>query len=99
MIIQTSHLLAGPLVMLIWTIDIFIFLVGIRWFLAKARSSLAVQVRSGIQALSDPLPTVVGAWLAKTMHRAAPRWLPWVIVVTGAITIRQLLAVAVLAMT
>jgi hypothetical protein len=97
MVVHTSNILAGPLLMIIWAVDIFVFLVALRWALARTSNVSAVRIRASLQAIADPLPAALNSWLIRKRRRAVPGWLPWALVLTGAIVVRQLVALIVIA--
>jgi hypothetical protein len=90
MIIYTTNILAGPVLLLVWGIDLFLLLAGIRVVLA--RISAASSICHSLQQVTDPLPNAIGRWIAARRREPAPRWLPWLIVALAALIVRQLLA-------
>ena len=59
MIINTTNILAAPLLLAIWAIDIYIFLVCLRLLLSRFAGNPAAQVCQGLRVITDPLPMAV----------------------------------------
>jgi hypothetical protein len=96
MIIHTTSLLAGPVVFLIWCIDTYLFLVGCRLFLAKLDGSKSAMICQGLRVITDPLPSKIFQLLASRQTRTVPAWMPWLIVIAGALILRYLFLIAIL---
>ena len=93
MIIHTNILVA-PLLLIAWAIDIYVFLACLRLLLARFPG--AAGVFQGLQAITDPLPLATGRMLNRRLTRPVSPWLPWLIVILGAVICRYLLISLVL---
>jgi len=92
MVIYTHNPFAGPLVLLIWLIDVFLLIVMTRLVM----ESLTIQLNSAlyrhIRQITGPVLTVVHRWVRRIHHRA-PTWLCWVLIYISALFLRCLLIV------
>ncbi len=91
MIIYTTNILALPLILLVWAIDLYLLLAGIRLLLSRIRSSRTHSFCLVIRRFTDPLPCAVRQWLSTRQTKPVPNWLPWLIVGAGAVLIRHIL--------
>lgn len=90
MMIYTS-ILAGPLILIVWTIDTWLFLASLRLILGRVARIRDNQLYLSLRALTDGIPTCVDEWLALQRLQRNPRWLPWLVVLSGVVVIRHLL--------
>ena len=93
MIIHTTNIIALPMILLIWAIDIYLLLAGIRLILRHIPA--ASGVCQGIAKFTDPVPDAIGRWLTSRRHKPVPTWLPWLLICIAAVLIRQLLILMV----
>ena len=91
MTIITTNILAGPLVILVWVIDIYLFLVSIRFILTRLPKTQNGQFCQGIKLFTDPLIETVKNFLQKYIHESPPTWMVWLIVILTGIVGRHLL--------
>jgi uncharacterized protein YggT (Ycf19 family) len=91
MIIHTTNILAAPLVMLIWAIDVYLFLVCIRLLLGRIDTASAAKVCHGLRSITDPLPMAVQRAVAQRRGRPVPSWAAWLIVILATVTCRCLI--------
>ena len=90
MIITTS-IFAVPLMIVVWTLDSYLFLVTVRLLLARLGGPRTVRLALALQPLTDGIPDRVHRWLIARHVRPVPLWGSWVIVIGGAMTLRYLL--------
>lgn len=96
MIIHASNILATPFFLLIWAIDIFMFLCILRSLLGRIPGDTAKRACTGLEGITDPIPRAAEGWLVSARRRPVPAWVPWAFTFLGAFVIRQLLAWIVL---
>ncbi len=92
MIIHATSFLAGPLLLVVWAIDIYLVLAGVRLIAARMSGPTAFRLSQGLQPVTDGVPTMIRQWLVK--HKKGlepPGWVPWAITVGGGIFLRYLL--------
>jgi uncharacterized protein YggT (Ycf19 family) len=92
MIIHTSNnILAGPLLLTVWALDVYVFLVCLRLFLSRFPGDAAAKACQGLQVITDPLPTAVGHAMARRCSRRVRAWVPWLLVLLVAASCRCLM--------
>ena len=91
MIYHTNNILAGPLVLIIWCIDAYIFLASVRLILGRLRATTLAQVRVDLQQFTDPLPQSLHMWMSARLRRPLRPWMSWAIVLFGCIVLRHVL--------
>jgi len=99
MIIHTTNVFTGPLILIIWAIDIYLLLASLRLITCQLQNTCSSHLCQGLKLLIDPVPEAVGRLIARWKHTPSPSWLPWFIVILTAVIVRHLLiwiAVAVL---
>ena len=96
MIIHTTNIMTAPLILIIWTVDLYLFLACIRLILGRFVTTQANSVYPVLQGVVDPLPCALERWLSAWRGRSVPKWLPWLVVVIAVVLIRQLLILTVL---
>ena len=94
--IYTTNILAAPLVLIIWCIDVYIFLASVRLILGRLRIATLAQVRVNLQQLTDPVPQAMHTWMSARWRKPLPPWLPWAIVLFICFVLRHVLIWAVL---
>lgn len=92
MIIHTTNILTGPLLLGIWAIDIYLFLAAARLVLGRLSSTCNGRVCLALKLFTDPIPGRVLQRLQQRRASPVPLWQPWVIVLGSAVVIRHLLA-------
>ena len=97
MMVYTTNILAVPLVLLIWALDLYLFLAAARLLAGRFSGQKAAQLCSGLQPFTDPMPHAVERWIASRTRRSIPTWLPWGIVIVAAMFVRQSLAWVIVA--
>ena len=98
MIAATTLLSAGPLILAVWVLESYLLLALIRLALDRFSSERAERLCSALQQLTDRVPDMVDVWLTMKRGGDHPTWAPWTIVICGAVVIRYLLVVAILAL-
>jgi len=91
MIIYTTNILALPLMVLIWTMDMFLVLSAIRLVLGHLSNARARGARAGLQRITDSVPEAISGWLSRRRQKPVPPWLPWLIVFIAAFLVQHLL--------
>jgi hypothetical protein len=95
MIFHTTNILVAPLLLVAWTLDVYVFLACLRLLLARVTGETAAAVCRGLRVIVDPLPAAIGRWLV--FGNSRPRaWLPWLIVILAAVSLRYALVGLVL---
>ena len=89
--IYTTNILAGPLILIIWCIDAYIFLASVRLILGRLRATTLAQVRVNLQQFTDPLPQSLHMWMSARLRRPLRPWMSWAIVLFGCIVLRHVL--------
>ena len=90
MMIYSTSLFAAPVMLLVWAADIYVFLASVRLILGRVAGARDSQTFCCLQHLTDGLPQRVERLLCRE-SLAGPTWLPWGIVMGGAIVLRHLL--------
>lgn len=89
--IYTTNILAVPLVIALWTMDVYFFLLMAYGILTRLSGERVSQLRSSLKPLTAPLLQFVERWLARRMNKAVKQWIPWVVVIFGCLIIRHVL--------
>ena len=97
MIIYTTNIVAAPLLLTLWALDVYLFLTVVRLVLGRIRNPKVIRVSLALVPLTDPLPNALSHWLLARRSKPVPLWLPWAIVMVAVVVFRQLLALAILA--
>lgn len=92
MMIYTTNMLAAPLVLLLWAVDLYMVVLAIRLIAGRLSGHRARELCACLRPFIDHWPSAVGKWMTPWMIRPIPPWLPWAIVAVGVLTIRQALA-------
>jgi len=95
MIIHTTNILALPLILAVWCIDMFLLLAAIRFVLSKIAAAQTGGLCLTLQRVTDPIPTAVHRRLMRQRTTPIPGWLPWLIVILACLVFRHLLIWAV----
>lgn len=89
--IYTTNILAAPLVLIIWCIDVYIFLASVRLVLGRLRAATLAKVRLGLQQFTDPLPQSLHIWMSARFRKPLRAWVSWGIVLFGCFVLRHVL--------
>ncbi len=95
--VYTTNILAVPLVVAVWAVDMYLMLLLARVVLSGLSNSRAGKLHDRLRPLTDPPMMVVQGCLERHSTRPIKRWVPWAVVVTCGITVRHML-IAVLAL-
>jgi len=90
MIIHTS-IFALPLLIVVWSLDLYVFLACIRLSLSRFGGARAQAACAWLRQVTDSIPQRVELWLARRSRDYPPKWVPWVIVMAGCIALRYLI--------
>ena len=99
MIIHRLNLFAAPLLLVVWAIDVYLFLACIRLGCNLFKGSGAARLRGTLRPVTDPLPEAISGRLSGHLRRPVPLWLSWLLVFLLGMVLRQLLLLAALAAT
>jgi hypothetical protein len=91
MIIQSTNILAAPLLILLWAVDVYLFVVGLRLLLGQLSVTRNGRFCQALQEIVDPLAQRLNQKLFAWRDRPTPRWLPWASVIVGCLVARHLL--------
>ena len=89
--IGLTNILAAPCLLLVWALDAYLFVIGVRLVAGQFASARSSDWHRGLRQLVDGAPCCVEKWLARQPMRFRPAWLPWVIVVVIGVLLRELL--------
>lgn len=95
MIMVMPFFLTSPIGMLVWALDTYLFLATGRLFLGQFAALSTNPYCSAIRQLTDDVPQFVDRWLYRWRRRPSPSWLPWLIVMTAGLVVRQVLALMI----
>jgi hypothetical protein len=79
MIIYTTNILAVPFMLLLWALDLYLFLLAIRLIVARLPRAWAQRALPVLQTFTDAVPQAVDRRLTKWRGRRVETWLPWVL--------------------
>lgn len=90
MIVQTN-ILATPLLIVAWSIDVYLFLSALRFALSHLRGRRAQEACQWLKPMTDWLPSQVGHRLARRGECSHFTWLPWLVVIVACLVLRHLI--------
>jgi len=79
-----------------WIIEFYLFLTALRLAMSLSASCRRSFYYGQIKLLTDSFPKLIGNYLAKLRKAPIQPWLCWVIVITAAFLLRQILLSMVL---
>ena len=90
MIIYTTNMtiFALPVLLVIWALELYLFLVLLRLILQNLSGEKAQQFCQGLRQFTDYPPQLVNRRLS---GRSTPPWVGWAVVIVGAIVTRYVL--------
>ena len=91
MIFYQTSILAGPLVIIIWVIDIYLILAAIRLILGRLSSTQNSRLCQTLKIFTDPIPEALANHISERKSDSPPYWQPWAIVMVIGIVTRYLL--------
>ncbi len=80
-----------PVLILIWSMDAWLWLALIRLALHRTRSGPAGEINRVIANITDPLTRSTDRWLNHFTRTSAPPWLSWIVTLLAVALMRQLL--------
>jgi hypothetical protein len=89
---------ALPLLILIWTLDAWLWLACIRLILDKIPSVRMNIFCQSLRQLTNPLPNTINRWFSRFTRKLMPAWLKWSTAIVAAIILRHLLILFVMSM-
>ena len=95
--IYVTNILAGPLVLLVWLIDTYLFIVTVRLVLGQVGTADLLAARRTLQQITDPPARAVHRWISRRRNRPTPIWVAWPVVLLGGLILRHLLLAIILA--
>jgi hypothetical protein len=87
----TTNILALPLVLCIWAVDLYLLMACARLILGKWSGETAARICHGLKPITDPLPMAIRRWLQGHRGNLIPGWVPWAIVIGAGLVLRHLL--------
>ena len=94
--IITTHLFNLPLLIVSWLIEFYLFLTALRLVMSLSESARKSQYYYHFKLLTDPLPNMVSGFLIKKRKASTPSWISWLIVISAACVLRQILVTMVI---
>ena len=91
MIVCSTSILMAPLILLIFAMDMYLFVSAARFVLRRISADWARRICTGLKPFTDPLPSVIERYLRKDRSTPVPAWLPWLVAVVGILVARHLL--------
>jgi len=95
MMIYTTNILAVPLVLTIWALDIYLFLLMIYSVLTRLSGERASQLRLALNPFIEPLPGLIRGRLEHRTTKHIRQWVPWAVVVFAGLIVRHLLVLLI----
>ena len=90
MVFYTTPPIAGPLILLLFFLDLYMFLIVARLVLRQFPVVEPAAAFMAIRAVTAPIPDSLGRWLARKRDSPTPRWLPWLLVILACLVARHL---------
>ena len=91
MIVTTTNIFLAPVAVVIWAVDVYLFLAALRLILSLFSASWAERLCRPLKNLVDLVPNAIRQWLEDHKDNPGPTWLPWVITLGGGIVLKHLL--------
>jgi len=91
MIVTTTNIFLAPVAVVIWALDVYLFLAALRLILPLFSAPWVKRVCRRLKTLVDPVPNAIRRWLENNKDDPGPAWLPWVITLGGGIVLKHLL--------
>ena len=96
--VYTTNILALPLVLIVWALDIYLLLVMVYVVAGKLSGERASRVRQCLEQFARPMPQAVRRWLERRTAKPVKQWVPWVVVALVGLVIRHLLALLIVSL-
>ncbi len=94
----TTNILAVPLVLTIWALDMYLFLLMVYSVLTRLSGERASQLRICLRPFTEPLPQAVRRWLGQHTTKPVRRWVPWAVVICGGLIVRHVLVLLIVSL-
>jgi hypothetical protein len=89
---------ALPLLILIWSLDAWLWLASLRLILDKLPSVRINHFCQSLRQFTDPLPNAVNRWISLWTRKPIPTWFMWLLTLVAVIVLRHLLISFVMSM-
>ncbi len=96
--IYTTSILAVPLVLILWAVDMYLFLLIAYGLLARLSGERASQLRLCLKSSTEPLPQAVRRWLGQHTSKPVKQWVPWAVVIFAGLIVRHLLVLLIVSL-
>lgn len=93
--IHVHNIFALPLLLVAWSVGLYLTAAAARVMLGRCRSPRAVRLAEALAPFTDGVPSVLERWLRRRGYTSSP-WLPWAIFFAGGLIVHQLLLRAIL---
>jgi uncharacterized protein YggT (Ycf19 family) len=90
-----ANLFNLPFLILAWLIEFYLFLTALRLVISLNKSARQSQYYHQFKLLTDPLPKMISGCLAKRRKASTSSWVSWLIVISAACVLRQILVTMV----
>jgi len=87
----TTNILALPLVLIVWAVDMYLMLMLAYAVTGKLSGERVGQLRTCLGQFIEPVPQAVGHWLGQHTAKPLKQWVSWAIVAFVGLVIRHLL--------
>ena len=74
MIVHSTNILAAPLMVVVWAIDIYVFMASIRLVFSKIAAAWSERIATGLKPFTDPIPVAIQQHLARRNAKPPPTW-------------------------
>jgi hypothetical protein len=85
----TQNIFLVPLIVVVGTLDLFLFLAGLRLLLGQLSTTRTSKLCLALAELTDPVRLLVDRRVSRWTHRQPPRWAAWLIVFGSVLIIRH----------
>jgi uncharacterized protein YggT (Ycf19 family) len=88
--VTVTHAYLFPLVVAIWTIDAYVFLIGVRLVARQLPAASTSTFTRCLAELVDPIPARLRRWLSAGCRQPVREWVAWLIVIALLLVARHL---------
>ena len=89
--IYTTNILTIPLVIVLWTVDVYFFLLMVYGLLTRLSGERARQLRLALKPFIEPVPSLIRRRLERCATRSVKQWVPWAVVISAGLIVRYIL--------
>ena len=89
MAIYTISVIAGPLVLVVWLIDIYLLLISIRLLASQLKGVCFDGLCQNLKPITDPIPKALHQKIGVLKHKQVPEWISWLIVLSVLFCVRH----------